>query len=296
MCICNDSVQTENDTQCSLQRNFLGTFGISIFPHQSKDSRSLDKATGLVEEYTKRKLSYESDALNGISGVLEVLKSQDSSLQHCHAIPFVPVAGFTGSHYTKVQMGLNWVHMKQANRRAQFPSWSPLGWEGAIRFHSYEHPYFDFSKDMLTSLDRDTRFIRITGWRVMLSLRSILSREGSSFILYVVLPNLEQSTRSILAAPHWDSRSTDTGAAGSVLGIMLGLIGHIGPMVLLLTQRGSHFERVGCLPFHGRMPGETCRTIVRDENDTTERKIYLSPTYLEDMWTRAGTYETLVLV
>lgn len=292
LCICNASVQTERDTHGGLDRQFLGAFGHSISSDHTGHASSLSKATGLLEEYSKRELSYESDALNGISGALEFLKSSDSSLHHCYAIPFRPYYVQTG--HVSAHIGLNWMHLNQSTRRAQFPSWSPLGWEGSVQFHGHQQPGVKMA-DKLDGLSADTKFLRVVGTCVKLSYESIYDPEQSCYVRYIILPQLHKSSRRTLAAPLWDSRSAHIGTDGSLFGMMLMQTAQVNLMVLLLTKHGSYFERVGCLPLEGRSNGETCQALVGRQQNTDYRKVYLSPTYLEDLWEKVGVTEAITL-
>ncbi|KAK0613689.1 heterokaryon incompatibility protein-domain-containing protein [Immersiella caudata] len=81
----------------------------------------------LLEEYTKRQLSFESDAIRAFSGILSSMESQ-----HGPAIWGVPEYIFA--------RGISWSQSrhKMDARRRQFPSWSWAGWRGndgsTIRF------------------------------------------------------------------------------------------------------------------------------------------------------------------
>jgi hypothetical protein len=99
-----------------------------------------------LEEYSTRKLSYDADALNAIVGALNVLRKV--FYPATHHIWGVPIhvstrrrEGFSTrydlqskEHQSLVELGLYWYHESHARRRHGFPSWSPLGWEGPIKW------------------------------------------------------------------------------------------------------------------------------------------------------------------
>jgi len=96
--------------------------------------------------YSKRSLSYDADSLNAILEALNTLRK--SSVYHIWGLP--PTINMSlnfrapvpAESHTRLfcDMGyglglpLSWCHRKAAGRRRGFPSWSLLGWEGAIEF------------------------------------------------------------------------------------------------------------------------------------------------------------------
>lgn len=51
---------------------------------------------------------------------------------------------FTKKKYAQpiplVTIGLYWYHLSPARRKADFPSWSPVGWEGTVEFRRHDQP------------------------------------------------------------------------------------------------------------------------------------------------------------
>lgn len=79
-----------------------------------------------VKEYTKRELSYPSDALNAVIGILNAFAKIKTPILHLWG---VPIRGYLTFYSTEaLYEGLTW-WSKGATRRVGFPSWSWVGWE-----------------------------------------------------------------------------------------------------------------------------------------------------------------------
>ncbi|KAL2682375.1 hypothetical protein Neosp_006825 [[Neocosmospora] mangrovei] len=98
--------------------------------YKSDGTDLLDKLT----EYTGRKLTYQSDALNAMLGILQAHASLESGpVYHVCGVPIlrsrhdeVTSAGFVKS--------LCWTHQSPGYRRLGFPSWSWAGWHVVVDF------------------------------------------------------------------------------------------------------------------------------------------------------------------
>jgi hypothetical protein len=84
----------------------------------------------ILEEYSFRSLSFETDALDAIVGALNTLEDEEPSIRHLYGVPF----SRSPMHPCRVYFALHWVHRSRCRRRYEFPSWSPHGWEGQISF------------------------------------------------------------------------------------------------------------------------------------------------------------------
>jgi hypothetical protein len=101
-------------------------------PHSESDLRGAQK---LLQEYCKRNLTSDHDALNTILGALSILDESDPPVHHLWGVPFSPESG----HVRNMDVGLLWYH-DSSNHKApcrrlpDFPSWSPIGWKGVLSF------------------------------------------------------------------------------------------------------------------------------------------------------------------
>lgn len=118
----------------------------------------LEEIHRYMVEYSKRHLSYDSDALDAISGILDALEKETVfhfALFHIWGVPMV----FKRYHQSPLlSIGLTWFHIKSCQRRKDMPSWSCLGWKGPI------------SVKFLTDLVLDsiaTRSITVRGYRTL---------------------------------------------------------------------------------------------------------------------------------
>ncbi|KAK8005959.1 HET-domain-containing protein [Apiospora marii] len=76
----------------------------------------------ILEQYTARNLTSQSDALNACTGVLKRLETRTESF----------IFGVLTSNYHKKMpsMCLAWYHKNPVRRQYEFPSWTFLGWNG----------------------------------------------------------------------------------------------------------------------------------------------------------------------
>ncbi|KAI1760672.1 HET-domain-containing protein [Hypoxylon sp. FL1150] len=81
--------------------------------------------TGMVEMYTERKMTNDSDSLNAIRGMLSFLQRN-----------IIPQGFVWGLPLEEFPQSLRWYHPRQIKprRRPGFPSWSYVGWEGTISY------------------------------------------------------------------------------------------------------------------------------------------------------------------
>ncbi|KAI8714700.1 HET domain-containing protein [Fusarium sp. LHS14.1] len=78
----------------------------------------LDK---FLQEYTKRDLSFQSDAINAIRGIFRMFSAMPSPVRH--------IWGHLESKFTRA---LCWYLGRPSRRREGFPSWSWAGWLGSL--------------------------------------------------------------------------------------------------------------------------------------------------------------------
>ncbi|KAI0381975.1 HET-domain-containing protein [Hypomontagnella monticulosa] len=101
-----------------------------------------------ISDYSKRKLTYDSDYLNGILGIFGHLAELEYPLFHLFGVPIFPrLIGKPGSsadvRYKSVEknsavglmIGLSWRTVGRRRREPKFPSWSWAGWIGSVQWH-----------------------------------------------------------------------------------------------------------------------------------------------------------------
>ncbi|KAK1988988.1 heterokaryon incompatibility protein-domain-containing protein [Colletotrichum cereale] len=107
----------------------------------SRITRSLVDFFRLVQQYTTRNLTYDSDSLNAITGMLRILARRKPSVLHLSGLPYLSLPEQVVPIHTQLFTALSWYHKSGmvARRRPDFPSWTWAGWAGAIRWMCY--PY-----------------------------------------------------------------------------------------------------------------------------------------------------------
>lgn len=96
----------------------------------------------MLQQYTARELTYDSDALNAFSGIVRDFENSKSKIDQIYGIPFMP--GDPEKARMSFLNGLTWFHSSESQngndpsrprRRESFPSWSWAGWAGKVDFH-----------------------------------------------------------------------------------------------------------------------------------------------------------------
>lgn len=89
----------------------------------------------VVSLYSNRQMTYDSDALNALEGVLRRFQASPSFVYNILGIPLhAPNRAEKAVmlNPTLFIQGLSWSHKMSPRRRIQFPSWTWAGWEGLI--------------------------------------------------------------------------------------------------------------------------------------------------------------------
>ncbi len=97
----------------------------------------------VLSGYTKRTLSYSSDSLNAILGILQMFEQTATPTYHHFGVPILPpfISNWTGpTKYRAIKrssahgfaIGLRWDLVKPSKRCSEFPSWSWTGWNGVV--------------------------------------------------------------------------------------------------------------------------------------------------------------------
>jgi len=98
----------------------------------------------VLRQYSARKLSFDADALNAITGAMNSYARY--GVQHIWGVPWKrSSAGYSPdlenflstsrSVRRNIDVALLWHHGRRSIRRNGFPSWSPLGWKAPIEWY-----------------------------------------------------------------------------------------------------------------------------------------------------------------
>ena len=99
----------------------LGKFH-NAFAINNPDVPPTTQYAKLVREYSRRKLTYDSDAMNAIKGALRFLEST------------LETRCYSGLPEAYLKWTLLWASPESLIRRTTFPSYSWVGWKGEVRF------------------------------------------------------------------------------------------------------------------------------------------------------------------
>ncbi|KAH7094523.1 heterokaryon incompatibility protein-domain-containing protein [Paraphoma chrysanthemicola] len=294
--ICNRTVLNESEHWDS--EHGSRTLLRGAFPNVdgTEEVDGMELALRLIDVFSPRKLTLQSDALKAICGALETLPpSRGHPVFHLSAVPFTRAAH---ESLLSISLALYWLHTRPCRRRTEFPSWSPLGWHGWVcefapqmpivpadcsialrRAHeSFDLTLLTDSTNGLYDFERvqPTRILEITAYTVSIPLHvgtPFYSFEYGHFAR-TVLP-LDAAQDLFIGFPI-DSmdypHAEDTGPAlGLILrsGEALRTARSLGNdvVVLLLRPRGNHYERVALLQvpsqnFHHR---RNCELLARSD-------------------------------
>jgi hypothetical protein len=150
--ICNEDARKETENRSPLmqkfERNSLGHLGHCL----SQGEVGILGAQVVIQEYTRRNLTYDGDALNAVVGALNTFSDGAVPTYHIWGVPFGlptrdvrlaynpleqpdenrPPVHDGSKNPNEVRIVTAWFHTSPCPRRAGFPSWSPLGWKGEV--------------------------------------------------------------------------------------------------------------------------------------------------------------------
>ena len=128
----------------SLQR-FISWHDDGIIPSLAATRYPWDDVHGHLRQFRQRSLTYPSDSLNAIQGVLNSLERIYPSLLHIWALPVVPDVTIeplqgdskrrivrTSSRVEQLLISLCWTTVERASSIKGLPSWSWVGWLGRL--------------------------------------------------------------------------------------------------------------------------------------------------------------------
>ncbi|KAJ4352114.1 uncharacterized protein N0V89_007460 [Didymosphaeria variabile] len=92
----------------------------------------------VVKAYSLRCMTFDSDSLAALEGILRRFQASPAFVYNIFGIPLVLEDGPKGNKDALLDArlfvaGLSWHHGGMARRRKQFPSWTWAGWEGGVQ-------------------------------------------------------------------------------------------------------------------------------------------------------------------
>jgi hypothetical protein len=115
--------------------------------HLIPQKHGLESVYGLIRDFSRRKITFQSDTLNALLGVLNFFQeAYPDEFRHIWGQP-IPYKK-TSSMGDIVASAMRWQQRNQVERRPGFPSWSWIGWKGTALPLSFEA----YSEDIKASL------------------------------------------------------------------------------------------------------------------------------------------------
>lgn len=120
-------------------RSFYQTLPSWECAGDDKHTPRLRQLSMIIQEYSKRNLTFDMDSLNALAGAYRYFRDSDPPLAHVFGIPFIPSLMSPGGRERAEKYMfyfLSWLHHKYTapRRRHHFPSWTWAGWAGHVGF------------------------------------------------------------------------------------------------------------------------------------------------------------------
>lgn len=242
-----------------------------LFTDRTNDEEQdpVEQALHYLEGYSSRRLSYETDALNAIVGALRSLKNK--SIYNIWGVPLRPKPL---TNAPNIQSGyglaLGWEHTRSYStqvpirRRCGFPSWSSVGWSGAIRYVG-AHLY-----------DTNAIWIQVADNRVQLSAFDSVLQDSTDISPRIEIKGRTTDVRrlvpcsdavriaiplpsgtNIVLTPSWDIEDAELENFRHIKGLLLLRTGSYmedsPSRIMLLRPCGQCYERIGVVqvPYFG---------------------------------------------
>ena len=218
---------------------------------------ALHEAGNIMQSYSDRQLSYETDLLNAIVGVLNTLSTRQFPVRHIWGVPFT--TGKTADS-SIVKIALDWSSKSPGTRRSAFPSWSTLGWtSGSSRLSTPYSCSEEFNLEIWQNnkfqniseiedgyqdahcKDPESRRLQITAYSVLLDASLWIKPVKGQYDHQIILPGTDNF--GFYAVLHWDDEQHALKPDSSVLCVFQSALPH---RALILECHGKYYERVGC--------------------------------------------------
>ncbi|KAH7084887.1 heterokaryon incompatibility protein-domain-containing protein [Paraphoma chrysanthemicola] len=270
--VCNRTILNESehwDSEHGSQTRLRGAFPNV---NGAEEADGMELALRLIDVFSPRKLTHQSDALKAICGALETLPlSRGYPVFHLSAVPFTRAAH---ESLPSISLALHWMHTGPCRRRTDFPSWSPLGWDGWVHgiapqtpvvpadcSLALRRPQESIDLTLLTDLTnglydseklQPTRILEITAYMVSIPLHfgTPLDLPESGPSVRTVLP-LDAARDLSIRVPVDSMDYTHAEDTGPALGLILrsgealrtARSSGSDIVVMLLKFQGNHYER-----------------------------------------------------
>jgi hypothetical protein len=253
----------------------------------------------MLTQYTKRDLTYDSDALNAIVGALNTLNNGKSGVYHIWGLPFGKIdSRIAGSVTGRVHIGIFWKHSSPRHRRVGFPSWSSLGWKGSVHFNSrrprrntievpgdavveiwLNNAYsplhtltgVDANLQNLSSTN-ESQVLRISALTVPFT-KHLVARYGDGQEKQWCIQIHVNEAADVFMLPQWDLVNGDAPEIRSGICVFIpsteGAIFKREPRFLVLDESGADYERSGVVDINYSYPWSQrsrtrCKVFVRN--------------------------------
>jgi hypothetical protein len=165
-----------------------------------------------VAEYYGRQLSYSSDVLHAMRGILRSFQEQSPKrvVHNISGIPVLPgrIQGFQDkapSHQFLVN--LFWHHTKPGHRSAQFPSWSWAGWQGGAispeTFIEKSEEYSELDADTTIWIEEGPGLLRDVNDIPMLPNTWLVYQDSRFLLIETRTITCTISNLTLADLPHW---------------------------------------------------------------------------------------------
>ncbi|KAI1383360.1 HET-domain-containing protein [Hypoxylon trugodes] len=145
----------DSDVYLGSIQNFSGGGKLGLFPVDILQ---------YISSYSKRRLTYDDDYLNKFMGILEYLSKARYATFHLQGVPVLPPVTYDAralpswpigrNHASGFMIGMTWRVGSCHRRRGEgFPSWSWVGWTGAVYWPHNEKELVSLQELCEQSLD-----------------------------------------------------------------------------------------------------------------------------------------------